>query len=77
MQRPDKPFIRAPFFPNPVSTYFKTPRTVLRKGDIIYNPVSGETFTFLKTGADTLGALLQADVTAAGRRHRGAGRRPA
>jgi mannose-6-phosphate isomerase-like protein (cupin superfamily) len=36
---------------------------VLRKGDILYNPVSGETFTLLKTSADTQGQLLQLHVT--------------
>jgi quercetin dioxygenase-like cupin family protein len=38
---------------------------VVRKGDILYNPVSGETFTFLKTSADTNGKLLQMDVSLA------------
>jgi quercetin dioxygenase-like cupin family protein len=36
---------------------------VVRKGDILYNPVSGETLTFLKTSADTQGHLLQIDVS--------------
>ena len=36
---------------------------MLRKGDILYNPVSGETLTFLKTSADTQGALLQIAVS--------------
>lgn len=41
----------------------------IRAGDIIHNPISGETFTFLKTGADTGGRLLEFEcaVTPGGR----------
>jgi quercetin dioxygenase-like cupin family protein len=33
-----------------------------RAGDVIENPVSGETIVFLRTGADTDGELLQLDL---------------
>jgi quercetin dioxygenase-like cupin family protein len=35
---------------------------MVETGDIINNPISGETFTFLQTAADTGGKLLQIDV---------------
>ena len=35
---------------------------MIRKGDILYNPLSRETITFLQTAADTAGLLLQIEV---------------
>lgn len=41
----------------------KTVVSGVRAGDVIHNPISGETFTFLKTAADTGGTLLEIDCT--------------
>ena len=38
---------------------------MVRKGDILYNPVSRATVTFIQTAADTAGRLLQLDVSIA------------
>ena len=35
---------------------------MIRKGDILYNPISRETLTFIQTAADTAGLLLQIEV---------------
>jgi hypothetical protein len=35
---------------------------MVKSGDILYNPLSGETFVILKTSADTNGALFQMET---------------
>ncbi|WP_019588611.1 cupin domain-containing protein [Deinococcus apachensis] len=41
----------------------KTVQTGIRSGDVIHNPISGETFRFLKTAAETGGTLLELECT--------------
>lgn len=41
----------------------KTTPTGIRAGDVIHNPISGETFRFLKTAADTGGKRLEFECT--------------
>ena len=37
---------------------------MIKSGDVLHNPLSGETFVILKTSADTRGALFQMETHA-------------